>query len=182
MCNFENHVLNLKINHLFSPLSHSLSFSFSPSLFLPVSYFYICKFFVYSEKNNNNKPQWQAERADEHTMLALALSLALSPSTAANPLVTCKQFACVCMFIHTGIHKYSCTRVTLRRVASSSLPLPSLVRCFCTKSLSQALIISCIRHSDASRFACELWAVIAVGAQGKARKRKFTEGTHLKGL
>lgn len=115
-------------------------------------------------------------------MLALALSLALSPSTAGNPLATCKQFACVCMFIHTGIHKYSCTRVTLRRVTLSSLPLPSLVRCFCTKSLSQALIISCIRHSDASRFACELWAVIAVGARGKACKRKFTEGTHLKGL
>lgn len=124
------------------------------------------------------------QRADEHTMLTFALSLALSLNSSQPS--RHMQTICMCVHVHiyrnTYIHKYSCTRVTLQRVAISSLPLPSQVRCFCPKSLSQALIISCIRYSDALRFACELWAMIAVGENRKARKRKFTEGTHLKRL
>lgn len=107
---------------------------------------------------------------------SLSPSCLLSPSTAANPLVTCKQFACVCMYILTDIHKYSCTRVTLQRVAISSVPLSSQVRCFCTKSLSQVLIISCITYSDALRFACELWAMIAIRRTEESSQAKVHRG------
>lgn len=71
-----------------------------------------------------------ASREQMSIQCSLSPSRSLSPSTAANPLVTYKQFACVCVYIHTCLHmyirKYSCTRVTLRRVVLSSPP-PALV-------------------------------------------------------
>lgn len=113
----------------------------------PIVYFWIMLelslVFVYIEKKASTLCQhdsWWAYNAGFRP-----LSLALSPSTAVNPLGTSKQF-CMCVCIYVRVSHFGALR-------SSSSASPLCLRCFADlarkKSLSQALIISCISHADA---------------------------------
>lgn len=75
--------------------------------------------------------------------------LSFSPSTAANPLGTGKQFClCVCIYVCVYIFMYACHTSARCALLLPLLHLFALVT-HDRKSLSQALIISCISHTDA---------------------------------
>lgn len=83
-----------------------------------ISYFYICKFFVYSEKTTTR--HYSKQRADEHTMLAFALLLALSLNSSQPS--RHRQTICMCVHVHTYRHTYISIHVRVSHF--SALPSP----------------------------------------------------------